>query len=92
MDNYEYKGGEMNESTILGVGKRFNLISDKISFSNGASAEEFFENPLNKAKIIGMPGHVGTFQNYDSHNKTVMYHDSTGDHLYPVNQVTTVFY
>lgn len=91
-NEYGYKNGEMNESIILGVGQHFKLLSGKKSFDNGASAEEFFENPSNKAKIIGIPGHVGTFQNYDSHNKMVMYHDSTGSHLYPVTQVITVFY
>ena len=92
MDNYEYKGGEMNESTILGVGKRFNLISDKISFSNGASAKEFFENPLNRPKIIGIPGHVGKFKEYNSGTGIVIYYDSKGKQDCPVTQVTTVFY
>lgn len=90
--NYEYEGGEMDESTILGVGQHFNLINNKQSFSNGTSARDFFENPLNKAKMIGIPGHVGTFQRYDSGTGKVTYHDSMGFQTCFVSEITTVFY
>lgn len=91
-NNYEYGGGEMNESTILEVGKQFNLIKDKISFNNAASAKEFFDKSPNKAKIIGIPGHVGTFNRYNCKTGMVKYNDSKGVQDCPVTQVTTVFY
>lgn len=86
-----YKGGEMNASTLLDVGKKFNIIEDSNSFdANTMSCYDCFVD--RKPKMVGNPGHIGRFVSFNEKTNKVRYQDSTGSHEWNVSDVTTIFY
>lgn len=88
----DYKGGAMNESMIIEVGKHFNLISGEYKFSQDANKEEYFLRNQSKIKMINIPGHTGQFSSYNSKTGKVFYYDYKREQDCSINDIISVFY
>lgn len=90
-EKFGYEGGSMDASTMLEVGKHFDLITGIESFGSAQDAANYFTT--NKGiKIINIEGHTAKFVSYDAKKQEVKYYDSEGPHTCPVGDVISVFY
>lgn len=92
-DNYDYKGGYMDPSVMLSVGKHFGLLQDGKIFDKDNPSSNFFKNPGKKEiKTVNLVNHTGVFIRYNESSDTVTFRDSEGVKTVPASEVVSVYY
>ena len=94
--HYNYHGGAMPYTTMVEVGKHYNVITGEQSFraeNDSVTVGEYLENvSLGKLKTVNLDlgesyEHVGKVCGYDAANGMIRYEDYQGKHWTPITNV-----